>query len=143
MDNLANMTYMSYFRAICLSLSPMIGNLRFVPEISLISLIHSPCLSIVFALSPMSLTPLFVNSGSSLAKAPSSVVQTGVKSSGWEKRMHHLSPKTLQPVHCLVSKLHLVPMYSWKLTLPFVVSASKLGVTVPRRRGSGRSAILR
>lgn len=33
------------------------------------------------------------------------------------------------------------PMNSWKLILPFVVSASKLGATVPRRSGSGRSDI--
>lgn len=31
-----------------------------------------------------------LNSGASLAARPSSVVQTGVKSRGWEKRMPHL-----------------------------------------------------
>ena len=42
------------------------------------TLIQPPWLSTVFADRPMSLTPRFENSGSSLAKAPSSVVQTGV-----------------------------------------------------------------
>ena len=67
--------HMSYSSAICLCLSPMIGKLNLLPEISSMSLIHCPCLSIVFALSPMSFTPLFANSGSSFANAPSSVVQ--------------------------------------------------------------------
>ncbi len=39
---------------------------------------YPPCDSMVFADRPISLTPLLVNSGSSFAKAPSSVVQTGV-----------------------------------------------------------------
>ena len=88
----------------------MIGKLRFAPLISLMSLIHVLWLSIVFAESPMSLTPRLVNSGSSLANAPSSVVQTGVKSSGWEKSTTQLSPMNL-----------------WKLMGPWVVSASKSG----------------
>jgi len=67
---------MSYFSATCLCLSPIMGNLSDVCEISLMSLIQPPWLSMVFALRPMSLTPRLVNSGSSLAKAPSSVVQT-------------------------------------------------------------------
>jgi len=67
-------THMSYASATFLSLSPMIGNLSLLPEISSMSLIQPPWLSIVFALRPMSLTPRLVNSGSSFAKAPSSVV---------------------------------------------------------------------
>jgi len=43
----------------------------------------------VFAERPMSLTPRLVNSDSSLAKAPSSVVQTGVKSSMISDEMKH------------------------------------------------------
>lgn len=39
---------------------------------------------------PMAFTFLFWNSGVSLATLPSSVVQTGVKSAGWEKRTPHL-----------------------------------------------------
>lgn len=54
------------------SLSAMMGNFRLLPEISLMSLIHPPWLSTVFADSPMSFTPRLVNSGSSFAKAPSS-----------------------------------------------------------------------
>lgn len=34
------------------------------------------------------------NSGASFAARPSSVVQTGVKSRGWEKRMPHLKEKS-------------------------------------------------
>lgn len=68
----------SYRYATFLSLSPMMGNLSVLPEISSMSLIHPEWLSIVFADSPISLTPRLVNSGSSFANAPSSVVQTGV-----------------------------------------------------------------
>lgn len=35
-----------------------------------------------------------LNSGASLAARPSSVVQTGVKSRGWEKRMPHLKEES-------------------------------------------------
>lgn len=56
----------------------MMGKRSWLPEISSMSLIHPPWLSTVFALKPMSLQFLLVNSGSSFAKAPSSVVQTGV-----------------------------------------------------------------
>lgn len=52
----------------------MIGNFSLLPEISSMSLIQPPWLSIVLALNPMSLTFLFANSGSSFANAPSSVV---------------------------------------------------------------------
>lgn len=69
---------MSYAYATFRSLSPMIGNLSLLPEISSMSLIHPPCESTVFADRPINFTPRLVNSGSSLAKAPNSVVQTGV-----------------------------------------------------------------
>lgn len=62
---------------------------------------------------PIILTPRFSNSSFILAKAPSSVVQTGVKSAGWEKRMVQLSP-----------------MNSWKSISPLVVSALKLGAAI-------------
>lgn len=71
-------THMSYASATLRSLSPMMGNLRLLPEISLMSLIQPSCESTVFAERPMSLAPRRVNSGSSFAKAPSSVVHTGV-----------------------------------------------------------------
>ena len=59
---------------------------------------------------PIILTLRFSNSSFREAKAPSSVVQTGVKSAGWEKGMAQLSP-----------------MNSWKSMLPWVVWAVKLG----------------
>src|SRR5438477_7991662 len=54
----------------------------------------------------------FSNSGISPAMYPSSVVQTGVKSLGWENR-------TAQPL----------PIQSWKLIVPWVVSVVKLGAS--------------
>src|SRR6202795_4911927 len=64
--------------------------------------------------SPISLTPRLSNSGFSLASAPSSVVQTGVKSFGCEN-----------------NSAQLLPIQSWNLILPSVVSASKSGATAP------------
>src|SRR5271156_2624921 len=69
---------------------------------------------------PMSLALRLSNSGLALAKAPSSVVQTGVKSLGWENRMPQLSPS-----------------HSWKLTFPSVVSAVKSGAVSPSRMAIG------
>src|SRR6202011_6322688 len=63
---------------------------------------------------PISLTPRLSNSGFSLASAPSSAVQTGVKSLGCEN-----------------SIAQLLPIQSWNLILPSVVWASKSGATVP------------
>lgn len=71
-------THMSYAYATFLSLSPMIGKFKWAPDTSLMSLIQPSWLSMVLAERPMSFTPRLVNSGSSFAKAPSSVVQTGV-----------------------------------------------------------------
>lgn len=51
----------------------MMGNLSFEPLISSMSLIHPPWESTVLAERPISLTPRLVNSGSSLANAPSSL----------------------------------------------------------------------
>src|SRR5580704_6047921 len=64
--------------------------------------------------SPMILTPRLSNSGLSRAIVPSSVVQTGVKSLGWEN-----------------STTQLLPIQSWKRILPSVVSASKSGAVSP------------
>src|SRR3979490_1321770 len=75
---------------------------------------HFECLSTGSTLSPISLTPRLSNSGLSLARAPSSVVQTGVKSFGCEN-----------------SSAQLPPIQSWNLILPSVVSASKSGATAP------------
>src|SRR5665213_1705230 len=65
---------------------------------------------------PMSLVLRLSNSALAAEKAPSSVVQTGVKSFGCEKRTPQLSPR-----------------YSWKLMVPSVVSAVKSGASSPRR----------
>lgn len=59
---------------------------------------------------PIILTPRCSNSSFSFANAPSSVVHTGVKSAGWEKRI-----------------VQLLPTKSWKLMSPCVVVALKLG----------------
>src|ERR1700755_2740961 len=75
---------------------------------------HFACLSTGSTLSPISLTPCLSNSGFSLASAPSSVVQTGVKSFGCENK-----------------SAQLLPIQSWNLILPSVVSASKSGATAP------------
>src|SRR3954467_12023502 len=65
-------------------------------------------------LSPISLTPRLSNSGFNFARAPSSVVQTGVKSFGCEN-----------------SSAQLLPIQSWNLILPSVVWASKSGAIEP------------
>src|SRR5262249_31760143 len=58
----------------------------------------------------------FSNSAFSFATAPSSVVQTGVKSFGWEK-----------------STAHFPPIQSWNLMRPSVESCSKSGAMSPIR----------
>ena len=65
----------------------------------------------------MILAPRFSNSGAMPAIAPSSVVQTGVKFFGCEKRTAHPSP-----------------IQSWKWMVPFVVSAVKSGAVSLMRR---------
>src|SRR5262249_51639089 len=70
--------------------------------------------------SPMILTPRLSNSGLILAMYPSSVVQTGVKSLGCEKR-------TAQPL----------PIHSWKRIGPSVGWASKSGASSPNRTARG------
>src|SRR5665213_1520291 len=76
------------------------------------SIAHLAWLRAGSTLSPMILAPRFANSPSSPAMVPSSVVQTGVKSLGCENR-------TAQPS----------PIHSWKLMVPCVVSAVKLGAS--------------
>src|SRR6202161_2185746 len=65
---------------------------------------------------PINLALRLSNSGLALEKAPSSVVQTGVKSLGCENRTPQLSPS-----------------HSWKLIVTSVVSAVKSGAVSPRR----------
>src|ERR1700710_3058748 len=86
---------------------------------------HFECLSTESTLSPISLTPRLSNSGFSLASAPSSVVQTGGKSFGCENK----SAQSL-------------PIQSWNLILPSVVSASKSGATVPIGRAMLRPHVI-
>src|SRR2546421_11676541 len=63
---------------------------------------------------PMTFTFRRSNSGLIFAMYPSSVVQTGVKSFGCEKRIAHE-----------------FPIQSWKRILPSLVSASKSGAVSP------------
>src|SRR3954470_15451948 len=86
---------------------------------------HLACLSTGSTLSPISLTPRLSNSGFSLASAPSSVVQTGVKSFGCENR-----------------SAQLLPIQSWNLILPSVVSASKSGASAPIWRAMFRPHVI-
>src|SRR5271154_2982328 len=80
------------------------------------SLSHDRCDSIESTDRPMSLVLRLSNSDLALENAPSSVVQTGVKSLGWENRIPH------EP-----------PSHSWKLIVPSVVSAVKSGAMSPKR----------
>src|SRR5438105_15626779 len=75
---------------------------------------HLVCLSTGSTLSPISLTPRLSNSPLSLASAPSSVLQTGVTSFGCEN-----------------NSAQLLPIQSWNLIFPSVVSASKSGAVAP------------
>src|ERR1700743_553001 len=78
---------------------------------------HLPWLSTGSTLRPSTLAPRLANSPSSPATAPSSVVQTGVKSLGCEN-------STAQPS----------PIHSWKWMGPCVVSAVKSGAVSLIRR---------
>src|SRR5258708_40192316 len=75
---------------------------------------HFECLSTGSTESPISVTPRLSNSPFNLARTPSSVVQTGVKSFGCENNSAQLEP-----------------IQSWNLTLPSVVRASKSGASAP------------
>src|ERR1044072_3886208 len=84
------------------------------------------CESVGSTLSPITFTPRFSKSGFERATYPSAVVQTGVKSFGWEKRTAQLSP-----------------IHSWKLIGPSVVSAVKSGAMSPSRRAICISFLIR
>src|SRR5438093_11007640 len=66
-----------------------------------------------------------LNSALILATAPSSVVQTGVKSAGCEKSTPHLSPS-----------------HWWKLTSPSVVCAVKSGAVSPSLSAIGMLCLI-
>lgn len=107
---------MSYLYATSLDSSPMIGKVNFLPPkaTSSMSLIHSLWDGMPSADKPINLTFLASNSGFNAAKAPNSVVQTGVKSAGWENK----TPQEL-------------PKYWWKSISPTVVGALKFGAAEP------------
>src|SRR5580658_8945423 len=94
----------------------MSGKARAEPCVSSMSPAQPLCDSTESTESPISLALRLSNSGLAFENAPSSVVQTGVKSLGWEKRIPQLSPS-----------------HSWKLIVPSVVSAVKSGAVSPSR----------
>src|SRR5216684_1292129 len=71
-------------------------------------------------LRPITLVLRLSNSGLMRAMYPSSVVHTGVKSLGWEKRTAHW-----------------LPIHWWKSIGPWVVCAVKLGASSPIRKAIG------
>ena len=73
---------MSYRPATFRSGSAIIGKFTACPVTSSMSPSHFRCDSTGSTLSPMTFAPRLSNSGFSFATAPSSVVQTGVKSLG-------------------------------------------------------------
>ena len=103
--------------------SPIIGKFTLVPPTSSMSCAHLLWFSTGSTERPITLAPRFVNSDSRLATAPSSVVQTGVKSLGCEKRTAQL-----------------LPIQSWKWMVPWVVSAVKSGAVSLMRRDILESA---
>jgi len=92
----------------------MIGKFIVAFCVSSMSAVQRLCESTSSTLTAIILTFRLSNSPFIFAASPSSVVQTGVTSFGWEKRIAHLSP-----------------IQSWNLMRPVVVSASKSGATVP------------
>src|SRR3954447_4389624 len=81
------------------------------------SLIHERCDSTGSTLTAIGLTPRFWNSPARAAVLPSSVVQTGVKSAGWEN-----------------STTQELPAHSWKRIGPSVDSWVKSGAVSPSRK---------
>ncbi|MNT39403.1 hypothetical protein D3C72_1756460 [compost metagenome] len=90
--------------------SAMIGKAALVPQKPSISPFHFLCASTPSTDTPITLVPRFAHSSASCATAPNSVVHTGVKSFGWEKRIAQSEP-----------------IQSWKVMGPWSVSAVKLG----------------
>lgn len=116
------------------------GNWTFVgaylDPYSLMSLIHASCSLRPFAEIPITLTPRLAKSGARRATSPSSVVQTGVKSPGWEKRIALTSLVSTVITGCNYMRIHTqsFPIHSWKEIGPLVVSALKSGAMLPSRR---------
>ncbi len=91
----------------------MIGNGISTPIFSLMFLTHARCEWTLSMERPTSWTFRFASSSAIPANAMNSVVQTGVKSAGWEKRMTHF------------------PRRSESFRGPWVVSASNSGAFSP------------
>src|SRR5882757_5200266 len=89
------------------------------------SLAHLLWSSTESTLSPMIFVLRFSNCGCRRAMYPSSVVHTGVKSFGCENRIAHP-----------------LPIHSWNLILPSVVSAVKSGTSSPMRNDMGTSGAI-
>src|SRR5690606_12304230 len=85
-----------------------------VSSMSLIQFLWESALSTEIAIA---FTLRFLNSGSSFAVRPSSVVQTGVKSAGCENKTTHAAPAE-----------------SWNLMGQIEVSCSKSGTETPKRQ---------
>ena len=82
---------------------------------------------LVYALTkPIIFTPLLSNSSFNWLNAPSSVVHTGVKSAGCEKRIAHLPSSHL-----------------WKSMSPWVVFAWKFGAVDPNRNRGCSAGVAR
>src|SRR6185436_5782168 len=94
--------------------------------VSSISASHFWWLPTGSTLIPITLQLRLSNSGLRLARYSSSVVHTGVKSLGWENRI-------AQPF----------PIHSWKLIVPWVVSAVKFGASSLMRSNMGPSSLMR
>src|SRR5271156_5759523 len=105
---------MSYSVATFLSPSPRIGKFNLVFCVSSISPTHFLCEGTSSTLTPIALMLRLSNSGFSFATVPSSVVHTGVKSLGCEKRM-----------------IQSLPAHSWKWIDPWVESWVKSGTSEP------------
>ncbi len=99
-----------------MSMSAMIGKSMYTPVFSRTACTHAMWLWMLSMLSPISLVLREANHSLFWAKPLSSVVQTGVKSAGCEKRMAQL------PL-----------MYSLNFSGPWVVIASKSGAGSPMR----------
>ena len=94
---------------------------------------HLLCSSRPLAEIPITFTLRFWKSGARRATSPSSVVQTGVKSPGWENRMAYGAEwDKIQSERDVITQES--PIHSWNLIGPAVVWASKSGAMLPRRR---------
>jgi hypothetical protein len=68
----------------------MMGKGIWTPNFSLMFRVQARCEKMLSMESPRSSQFMAANSSACLAKPMNSVVQTGVKSDGWEKRISHL-----------------------------------------------------